>query len=139
MLPLSEAFRLSSSGESDAPRLSISVQCSSLWSQESQKLQTFWNLQGHILRTKIKVVYEQNRSVACFFFKTRLTWTALKPMITLDLILSSPGSSLSFFPQQQGEERNNPSLDCMADELISVIHLTGKDAQSASVQSWVYN
>jgi len=65
--------------ESDEPGSSVSVQCLYLWSQESQKLQTFGNLQGHILRTKIKVVYEENRSVVWCIFRTRLVCTALKP------------------------------------------------------------
>ena len=71
----------------EEPRLSVSLQCLYLWSQESQKLQAFGNLQGHILRTKIKVVHEQNRSVAWFFFGIRLMRAALKPHC-------NPGSDL---------------------------------------------
>ena len=75
----------------------VFIQCLYLWSKESQKLRAFGSLQGHILRTKIKVVYE-NRSVVWFFFIEPGSFGQLWSLtITLGQIFSSPMLSLSFF------------------------------------------
>lgn len=111
--------------------MSVSAQGFYLWSQENQKLQTFWNLQGHILRTKIKVVYEQNRSAAWFFLSN---WAKVDSPEANDapaLTRSSPGWSLS---PPQDEQRNGPSLGFVAGGPVRILRLPGKAARSAHAQ-----